>query len=308
MPTRDTPYPAFSVVIPTYNRPDQLRACLDALVRLTYPRDAYEVIVVDDGGVAPLDAVVAPFRETLDLRLLTQENGGPAAARNTGAAQARGTYLAFTDDDCAPAPDWLDALAARFRSHPEALVGGRTVNALPENPYAEASQQLIGYLYAYYNAASDDARFFASNNMAVPAAAFRDAGGFDVTTLRATAEDRELCDRWAYLGRPLVYAPDVVVRHAHTMGLRGFWRQHFNYGRGALYFHRVRRMRGQQALTPEPLSFYTDLVRYPFGRTSPPAAAAQIAALMAVSQVANAAGFFYEAARLPDHSVSGHAA
>lgn len=80
------------------------------------------------------------------------------------------------------------------------------------------------------------------------------------------------------------------------MGLRGFWRQHFNYGRGALYFHRVRRMRGQQALTPEPLSFYADLVRYPFERVEDPAEAARIAALLVVSQAANTAGFFYEAA------------
>lgn len=285
--------PTFSIVIPTYNRPTQLRACLASLTRLTYPRDRFEVVVVDDGSRVSLEPVVAPFRDALDLRLITQPNGGPAAARNTGAGYARGTFLAFTDDDCAPAPDWLDALATRFAEDADCLIGGRTVNALVDNPFASASQHLISYLYSYYNADPEQARFFASNNIAMPAEGFHEVAGFDVTTLRATAEDRELCDRWLYFGHRLVYAPEVVVYHAHAMGFREFWRQHFNYGRGALYFHRVRTQRGLHSPTPEPPSFYLNLLRYPLRQGRGVSAMLHVL-LMGVSQMANAAGFFWE--------------
>ena len=61
-------WPSFSIVIPTYSRPGQLRECLLALSALEYPRDRLEVIVVDDGRQTPLDAVVAPFRDDLTLR------------------------------------------------------------------------------------------------------------------------------------------------------------------------------------------------------------------------------------------------
>ena len=77
------------------------------MTRLGYPQDRFEVIVVDDGSEPPMDSVVSFFRDRLELVLLSQANSGPAAARNTGAAQAKGKFLAFTDDDCTPAPDWL---------------------------------------------------------------------------------------------------------------------------------------------------------------------------------------------------------
>src|SRR5262245_58451428 len=126
----------FSVVIPTHNRPRELAGCLRALADLHYPRDRYEVVVVDDGSRAPPEAIVASFRPWLDLVLLSRPHAGPGAARNAGVSRARGEYLAFTDDDCLPDPNWLTALGDRLAGSPGALVGGRTVNALPGNRYA----------------------------------------------------------------------------------------------------------------------------------------------------------------------------
>lgn len=291
-----TSLPFFSIVVPTYDRPAALRACLGALAQMRYPRDRFEVIVVDDGSPTSLESVVAPFRDRLDVTLHRQANAGPAAARNTGAQQARGPLLAFTDDDCRPAPGWLRALAAQFEQAPQALVGGRTVNALPDNPFSTASQLLIHYLYGYYNRRSGQARFFASNNIAVPAQRFQELGGFDTTFPLAAGEDRELCDCWRHHDYPMRYAPEATVRHAHPMTLRSFWRQHFNYGRGASHFYEARSRRGQLFLTPEPLSFYSGLLRYPLSRRSG-ASGARLCVLMGISQVANAAGFFWERLR-----------
>jgi glycosyltransferase involved in cell wall biosynthesis len=291
-----TDTPNFSIVIPTYNRPAQLAVCLQACARLDYPRDRFEVIVVDDGGTTPLDEIVTRFHGMLTLKLLRQENTGPAAARNRGASEARGEFLAFTDDDCSPAPKWLQALTAQFVASPDCAVGGQTLNALPHNLYSTASQLLIAYLFSYYNAIPHAARFFPSSNLAFPTKEFRAIGGFDVTYPRAAAEDRELCDRWLHHGYRMIYAAEAMVYHAHDLTFRTFLRQHFHYGQGALYFRQVRARRGQDRVKVEPPAFYFNMLRYPFV-TARGCNALIMMLLLVVTQVANAAGFFWERAR-----------
>ena len=144
--------PFFSVIIPTCRRPRQLATCVRSLSSLDYPRDRFEVIVVDDGDDETLGRVIEPFRSALEIRLIRQANAGPAVARNTGGMNARGEFLAFTDDDCEPSQDWLTVLAAGFRENPDAMLGGRTINVLTDNLYSTASQLLVDFLYGYYNA------------------------------------------------------------------------------------------------------------------------------------------------------------
>jgi GT2 family glycosyltransferase len=283
----------FSLIIPTHNRPERLAACLRSLAELEYSRDHVEVITVDDGGTTLLDAVIAPFRQQLNVTLVRQVHAGPAVARNTGATYARGRFLAFTDDDCAPAPNWLHALASRFTRTPDHAITGQTLNALPDNLYATASQLLVSYLYAYFNADPDQARFWTSNNLALPADRFQAIGGFDPTFPVAGGEDREFCDRWLYHGYRVIYAPEVVVHHAHALTPRTFWQQHFRYGRGAFRFHQMRAQRSQGRIRREPLPFYLQLVRYPFSH-EPSWRAVRCAALLVMAQVANAGGFFWE--------------
>ena len=288
--------PTFSVVVPTYARPGPLRGCLEALARLDYPRERFEVLVIDDGGPAGLEAVVAPLRGRLNVTLLRlPANAGPAAARNAGAARATGRFLAFTDDDCTPRPGWLRAFAARFAAAPDHLLGGRTVNVLVDNVFAAASQDLIDYLYAYYNRVPSEARFFASNNLAMPAEAYRAIGGFDASFPPA-GEDRELCHRWRDSGRAMTYVADAVVGHAHALSLHRFWCQHFTYGRGAFHLDRALRRSGRRSLGVEPLAFYLNLVGHPLRDRTRHGRVAGMA-LMVVSQIANAAGFFAERAR-----------
>jgi GT2 family glycosyltransferase len=290
--------PRISVVIPTYNRPGPLGACLAALAAQTYPRGAYDVTVVDDGGTEPLGNVVLPFGTMMALTVLRQANAGPAAARNRAAAQATGALLAFTDDDCEPEPDWLARLSARHQAAPGAAIGGRTVNVLVRDRCATASQLLVDYLYDYYEqrsrtSAGSAPRFFTSNNLAVPAALFRQLNGFDTSFALAAGEDREFCDRWQQAGRELVYESRAVVRHAHALTLPRFWRQHFDYGRGAWHFRAARRRRHADAVRLEPLSFYRDLVLYPV-RAQGIVRGIPLSALLAVAQVANATGFWRE--------------
>ncbi len=284
---------SFSVVVATHNRPASLERCLRSLAQLDYPREALEVIVVDDGSDTPLDSIVDSVSDGLDVELVTQPPSGPATARNTGVAKSSGTFVAFTDDDCTPAPDWLAKLTARLSERPDLLVGGLTINALTRNTYATASQTLIGYLYSYYNAAFDQASFLTSNNMAFARRRFDEVGGFDTSIPRPAAEDRELCDRWLYNGLPMLYASEAIVYHYHDLTPRRFWRQQFGYGRGAYYFHVTRARRGEISVKIEPPAFYVDLFRYPFMQL-PARTALKVAPLLGVAQVANAAGFFWE--------------
>ena len=288
--------PTFSVVVPTYRRPEPLAACLRSLDALDYPRDRFEVIVVDDGSGAPPTPGPDALPPALDVHVITQPHAGPATARNTGAARARGDYLAFTDDDCMPEAGWLRALAARAGPGADQAIGGRTVNALSDNSYANATQLLLDYLYEW-QAEHGGAGFFASNNLAVPTALFRARGGFDTDFPLAAGEDREFCHRWARSGGRLVYAPDAVVRHRHHLTLASFWRQHVNYGRGALRFHRLRARAegGRDAGTP--LSFYLRLVAYPLGqgRSARPLT---LTALLSLAQIATAAGYWRERLRV----------
>ena len=294
--------PLFSVVVPTYNRPERLASCLAALAKQDYPSDRTEVVVIDDGSPTPMDSVVAPFKSQLSVTLIRQKNAGPAAARNAGARQAKGTLLAFTDDDCMPGSDWLSGFADRLTQTPEAMVGGRSLNALPHNAYSTASQALIDYLYSYYSGSERPAAepsdgeqrvFFASNNIAMARENYLNVGGFDTSFPLAAAEDRELCDRWQHQGLPMVYAPEVTIRHAHHLSLQSFWKQHFGYGRGAFCFHQVRSQRNEEPIRVEPIKFYTNLLTYPLSRQDVESPLF-VSGLFFLSQVATTAGFFWE--------------
>lgn len=282
----------FSIIIPTYSRPAELANCLDALAAQCLAGDSFEVIVVDDGSPAPPDAVVQKFRDRLDITLLATSHGGPAAARNHGAERALGRFLAFTDDDCRPAPDWLEALKASCMALPDHIIGGRTLNALENNPYTATSQLIVDTAYGRYNAPGiGEARFFASNNMALMADRFRAVEGFDRSFM--TSEDRELCDRWLRHGYRLTYAPKAIIYHAHSLSFHDLWRQHFGYGRGAWRFHRMRKRCGSGPLRPD-WEFYRRLAIAPLAE-KPRTRAAMIAGLTLTAQIANCAGFFFEA-------------
>jgi GT2 family glycosyltransferase len=286
----------FSIVVPTYNRPFELEGCLSALAALDYPPDRFEVIVVDDGSAEPLAAVGAPGADRLNLRLIRQENAGPAAARNRGVEEARGTWLAFTDDDCHPDADWLAALARRLKERPGCVVGGRTVNGLPDNLCSTMSQIIVDVVYRHYNARPDDARFFASNNLAMPRELFRRIGGFDESF--TTSEDRDFCDRCRACEVQMIYASECVVRHRHALSFPGFCKQHFHYGRGAFRFHKCQLQRHSRE-TWTKTSFHMDMrnwLVYPFSQVAPRQWPG-LATLLFSWQGMNLAGFMVEAAR-----------
>ena len=285
---------AITVVVPTHGRPGAAARVVRALDAQQLPDgEQFDVIVVDDGSPVAVE-IDFEVRTAASVRVLRQERQGPAAARNAGTEAAHGALVAFIDDDCEPAPGWLAALLKAARQFPECGLGGTVVNRLRSNPFAETSQLIVAFLCDYYR---DDrtGRFFTSNNLAFPRQLLRQRGGFDATYTRAAGEDRELCDRWAGLGGRLVAVPEAVVHHAHPLTLRRFLRQHFEYGRGAWGYRRARAARAGAPVRVEPWRFYRDLLRYPM--RSHGWRGGHLVALVALAQVANAAGFGVEAVR-----------
>ncbi len=285
--------PFVSIVVPTCRRNPQLARCLASIARLDYPSDLLEILVVDDGGEAQVPDEIRAQLPGVVVHRHDPARQGPAAARNSGVARARGAIVAFIDDDCEADAGWLRELVLALDAHAGGACGGTVVNALEDNLFAEASQGLVSFLCSYYNAEPARATFFSSNNLAFSRAALIEAGAFDARYPRAAAEDRELCNRWCQQGRPLVSAPRAIVRHAHALTAAGFLRQHYWYGTGAWRYQRARIARGGGRVPMEPLRFYGRLIAWPLStqgwRGLP------LSFLLVVAQIANAVGFFAEA-------------
>lgn len=284
-----TDHLSFSIIVPTHDRAGPLAACLRALARQDYPADDFEVIVVNDGGRNPCAEMTPDTGFPLQCRWLDlPANEGPAGARNCGARQARGRYLAFLDDDGIPAADWLTQLRAVLETAPGCAVGGRVLDGRPEDPYSAANQAILEFVYDYYNADWRRARFLTSMNLAAPADLFHRAGGFNREY--RTSEDREFCARWLASGLGLAYAREAVVVHYIESGLSRFWRRHYDFGKGACQFRGQHTRAADEGIRMEPLAFYRGLLLAPFARGFS-LGAVLLSLLIGLSQFASALGF-----------------
>ena len=280
----------FSVVVPTRNRAGHLAGLLEALGGQTFPRERFEVVLVDDCGQDDVERAVAPYRSVMRIELVhLTKQAGCAGARQAGVERARGAYLAFTDDDCAPCSEWLESLDAARRRWPGLALGGPVVNGRPESLLAEASQHVVNRFTASRGGAGGRARYFPTNNLTFPREGFEAIGGLDATWRNSGGEDRDLCRRWCESGREMALTTGAVVAHRQAMDPRRFWRQHAAYGRGSwLYLRRNGRDRESMGLRLQ-----ADLFLEPF-RQWGALRAAGVVALTALSQTATTAGFVGE--------------
>ena len=251
---------------------------------------------MDDGSAQPLACEPARWAEKFDLKLIRQNNTGPAGARNRGFAEARGEFVAFTDDDCLPTPTWLANLLTTLRSLPQALVGGTTINGLPDDVLASTSQLIVDLVYERFNTNRNDSYFFTSNNVACRRNNLLTLGGFDTDFAKAGAEDRDFCDRWRIHKWPLIWAEKAVIEHRHAQGLREFLTLYFRYGQGAFLYQAKRRSRGSGTMK-EDLAFHANLAAQLMRRRKDLGTTRFFAVLLSLLawQLANATGFAWAA-------------
>lgn len=220
--------PLVSIVVPTFRRPDALRETLAALLDLDYPRDRYEVIVIDDGGEPVTTPIIDDLRaKGLRVSLEAQEQLGAARARNRGARLAEGELLIFCDDDMIVEPSHLRSHLATRRRHGDVVVSGkwefspgvkkaleatafgRYRIALEERFQAEAAGDPIDGDRSCLNMA-----LLSAANLALRRELFWELGGFDETFPVAGAEDQDFSLRARAHDRSLIL--DTRIRCLHN--------------------------------------------------------------------------------------------
>ncbi len=224
-----------SIIIPLYNRPEELEELLHSLTTQTKPHEAIEVIVVEDGSTITAEQVVrqystAPFA----LRYLTQKNGGPSSARNTGARQAEGEWLLFLDSDTILPPEYLSAVTRAIRSTEADLWGGPDRGHDTFTPIQKAiSYSMTAFLTTGGIRGGQKEtvdRFYPRTfNMGVRKSVFDQLGGFD-TSMRY-GEDLDFSMRVIESGHTSALYPDCWLYHKRRSTFAAFFSQVRHSGR-----------------------------------------------------------------------------
>jgi glycosyltransferase involved in cell wall biosynthesis len=219
-----------SVVVPTYNRRDQLSRSLDALLSLEY--EDYEVCVVNDGSTDGTRAYLDDrSADAPHLRVVHQENQGVAAARNRGIAETDGEYVFFTDDDCVVPDDWVEAHLRRYEEYGVDGVNGRQWPI--EMNYVEAFK--VAMYWDEHETTEvwsdpDSVKGATTNNLSYRREVIDEVGGFDESMRRGS--DPEHSKRVLEAGFSVLNAPDLRVGHQKRDTLFSYLRNSYRQGKG----------------------------------------------------------------------------
>jgi GT2 family glycosyltransferase len=216
-------WPRISVIICTFNGARTIRDCLEGLLRLEYPN--FEVIVVNDGSSDRTAAIAHEY----GFRVITTENRGLSAARNTGWQAASGEIVAFIDDDAYPDPHWLRYLAATLLQTDFVGVGGPNIPPPGDGPIAECVANAPGGP-VHVLLTDREAEHIPGCNMAFRRSALEAVGGFD-PRFRTAGDDVDICWRLQGHGWRIGFHPAAVVWHHRRNSVRAYWRQQVGYGR-----------------------------------------------------------------------------
>jgi GT2 family glycosyltransferase len=243
--------PFVSVIVPTRDRPEQIRHCLQSLMTLHYPR--YEIIVVDNAPStsATADFIQQTYRDAPQVRYIREDRPGRCLALNCGMMAAQGEILAFTDDDVMIDRYWLIELVRGFsRADNVACVTGLVLpleldtaaqfwfeeyggfsKGLTRRVFDMGENHPKTRLYPY-----TAGRFGTGANMSFRTAFLRSVGGFDVAlgvgSLTQGAEDLAAFFQVVTRGYRLVYEPTALLYHLHRRDYMALRKQMYGYGIG----------------------------------------------------------------------------
>lgn len=220
-----SPHAFVAVIVPVYQDGGRLEGCLEALEAQSWPHDRYEVIVVDNGG-DDLSSRVAPFARASCVR---EERPGSFAARNRGAAASRGSVLAFTDVDCLPDRDWIQAGVEALEAQGGGQIAGE-VEFFVEDSGRVTAWDLHDLAWGTPQKELVAIQCAATANTFVTREAFEAVGGFDGRMF--SCGDREFSIRLVEAGYPLGYSEKARLRHPTRSTLREFVRRRLRIAGG----------------------------------------------------------------------------
>ncbi len=234
----DPQHVKFSVIIPVYNRPQEINEILKSLTLQSYKN--FEVIVVEDGSSERSDTVVDLYRDQLAIYYFYKPNTGPGPSRNYGFEKARGEYFVLFDSDCILPPQYFESVENFLKNNPVDAWGG------PDKGHSDFTylQQAMGITMASIfttggiRGGKKHMGWFQprSFNMGISRKVYQQTKGFVFDRL---AEDIELSIRIKEAGFKSALIPDAYVFHKRRASLGQFYKQVFNFGRGRVRVGKV---------------------------------------------------------------------
>lgn len=220
----------FSVIIPVYNRPDEVEELLASLVRQTYTQ--FEVLIIEDGSEDRCKHIVESFSHKLDIRYFYKENSGQGFSRNYGFKQAIGDFFVVFDSDCI-IPDHyfetvnsflqkhkVDAYGGPDRAHPSFSILQKAISYSMTSPFTTG-----GIRGNKRHAGTFHPRSF---NMGISKEVFEETGGYKITRM---GEDIEFSLRIIEHGFHTALITDAFVYHKRRTNLKDFYNQLHFFGR-----------------------------------------------------------------------------
>ncbi|MBN2011185.1 glycosyltransferase [candidate division KSB1 bacterium] len=247
--------PFYSIIIPSYNRQDEIEALLQSFQRLDFPVDRYELIIADDGSTDGTRQSVALIEDTgvLPLIYLSQKNRGPGAARNLGMEHARGDVFIFIDSDCTVIPTWLREIDKALQADPSIDAFGGPDGCRDNFPpllkainYSMTSFITTGGIRGHKK--KKLGKFYPrSFNMGLRRDVYEQIGGFG--ELRH-GQDIEYSNRIIRSGAKVARIENALVYHKRRTSVKKFFRQVFNWGVARINLYKI------DSVMLEPVHFF----------------------------------------------------
>jgi glycosyltransferase involved in cell wall biosynthesis len=223
----------FSIIIPLYNRPQEIKELLETLTEQTYKQ--FEVLIIEDGSVNDAAEIVKSFADKLDIRYFVKANEGQGFTRNFGFERAKGDYFVIFDSDCLIPADylqivndhlnsnWLDAYGGPDAAHPSFTSVQKAISYSMTSPFTtggiRGNKKGIGQFHPR------------SFNMGVSRKVWEKVGGFIITR---SGEDIEYSIRIHTAGFKIGLIPDAKVYHKRRTNFLQFYKQLHFFGRARI--------------------------------------------------------------------------
>ncbi len=223
--------PIYSVIVPVYNRPQEVAELLESLTRQTF--QDFEVVLVEDGSTLSSEKVFEQYSGKLSIHYFFKANTGPGPSRNFGFEKARGKYFVVFDSDCILPPHYFESVETFLKNEKIDAWGGPDRGMKDFSPLQQAMAFTMSSILTTGGIRGGKQKAFQprSFNMGISREVFEKTNGFHFDRF---AEDIELSVRIRKLGFKTALIPDAFVYHKRRTSLSEFFKQVSNFGKGRI--------------------------------------------------------------------------